>query len=144
MIMFAINSKWDQHVQQLKFFEIWTDQLEILSSMRYSWLWLLRSCCASNVKSDLALVEMVHVHERLTLIILTRDVTWHLKGKPAVWLKLLPHWASSKDGLQIFLELLMLLWTEVKLFPRANWLLTFVPWLIVWESCRCSFSSPSS
>jgi len=29
----------------------------------------------------LTLVEMVHVHKRLTLIILTRDVTWHLKGK---------------------------------------------------------------
>ena len=24
---------------------------------------------------------MVHVHKKLTLIILVRDVTWHLKGK---------------------------------------------------------------
>ena len=40
-----------------------------------------RSCCASDVESDLTLVEMVHVHKRLTLIILARDVTWHLNGK---------------------------------------------------------------
>ena len=42
-------------------------------------MWLLRSC-ASDVESDLTL-EMVHIHERLTLIILMRDVTWHLNRK---------------------------------------------------------------
>ena len=42
-------------------------------------MWLLRSC-ASDVESDLTL-EMVHVHERLMLIILMRDVTWHLNRK---------------------------------------------------------------
>jgi len=37
--------------------------------------------CASDVKSDLKLVDMVHVHKRLMLIILAREVTWHLNGK---------------------------------------------------------------
>ena len=45
------------------------------------WPRLFRSCCASNVESDLTLVEMVHAHERLTLIILAREATWHLDYK---------------------------------------------------------------
>ena len=44
-------------------------------------MWLFRSCCASNIESDLTLMEMVHVHKRLALIILARHVTWHLNGK---------------------------------------------------------------
>ena len=44
-----------------------------------SWLWLFRSCCVSHVKSDLTLVEMVYVHETLTLIILAGYVAGHLK-----------------------------------------------------------------
>ena len=40
-----------------------------------------RSCCASNVESDLTLVEMVHVPQRLTLIILAREATSHLSYK---------------------------------------------------------------
>jgi len=44
-----------------------------------SWLWLLRSCCVSHVKSDLTLVEMVYVHETLTLIILAGYVAGYLK-----------------------------------------------------------------
>ena len=40
-----------------------------------------RSCCASDVETDLTLVEMVRVQKRLTLTILARNVTWHLNGK---------------------------------------------------------------
>ena len=44
-----------------------------------SWLWFLRSCCVSHVKSDLTLVKMVYVRETLTLTILAGYVAGHLK-----------------------------------------------------------------
>ena len=37
------------------------------------------SGAVESVESDLTLVKMVYVHETLTLIILARDITWHLK-----------------------------------------------------------------
>ena len=33
------------------------------------------------MEGDLTLMKMVDVHKRLTLVILARDVTWHLEGK---------------------------------------------------------------
>ena len=108
-----------------------------------SWLWLFRSCCVSHVKSDLTLVEMVYVHETLTLIILAGYVAGHLKRKSCLVEVVTAGLNVGRERVEVAGTAGELL-TGVELFPRANWLLMFLALLMVWESCRCSLSSPSS
>ena len=42
---------------------------------------LKQSCLIAHGAVLILSSEMVHVHKRLTLIILARDITWHVNGK---------------------------------------------------------------
>ena len=134
--MFAVDSNWDQQVQELKCFGNWTGVLAMRPRWSGLWVFHWEADCGF---SGAAVLQMLKVtwHWWKWLIIM-KDSRWSFwpemelgiwTTKP-VWLKLLPR-ASSDDGLKALLLVLLLI--EVQLCDRANWLLMVVPLLMVWD-----------